>query len=76
MKPLVRKLKKCRDPDRVDLVALQKARREQGLQKKPKPGPKDDTAVFGNALGGAPGEPQPKRQKTTNLDDPFGGSLG
>lgn len=77
MKPLVRKLKKCRDPDRVDLVALQKARREQALQKKPKPVPKDDAAVFGNALGGALGEPQPKRQKTTTvLDDPFGGPLG
>lgn len=33
MKPLIRKLKKCRDPDRVDLVALQRARKEQAAQK-------------------------------------------
>ncbi|KAK9780461.1 putative Cyclin C-terminal domain-containing protein [Seiridium cardinale] len=73
MKPLVRKLKKCRDPDRVDLVALQKARREQTEKKKPKPALKDDAAVFGGALG----EPDAKRRKTvTNGDDPFGPALG
>jgi cyclin H len=68
MKPLVKKLKKCRDPDRVDLVALQKARREQAEKKKPKPGLKDDGAVFGGSLG----EPEAKRRKTINADDPFG----
>lgn len=68
MKPLVKKLKKCRDPDRVDLVALQKARREQAEKKKPKPALKDDGAVFGGALG----EPEAKRRKTINGDDPFG----
>jgi cyclin H len=72
MKPLVRKLKKCRDPDRVDLVALQKARREQAEKKKPKPALKDDSAVFGGTLG----EPDAKRRKTaTTGDDPFGPPL-
>ncbi|KAI1347972.1 cyclin ccl1 [Xylaria sp. FL0043] len=52
MKPLNKKLKKCRDPDRVDLVALQKARREQAQQKtKPKAPIKDDGAVFGTSNG-------------------------
>lgn len=73
MKPLVKKLKKCRDPDRVDLVALQKARREQAEKKKPKPGPKDDAAIFGGALA----EPDAKRRKTgVNGNDPFGPPLG
>lgn len=36
MKPLRKKLQKCRDPDRADLVALQQARREQAMNK-PKP---------------------------------------
>lgn len=74
MKPLVKKLKKCRDPDRVDLVALQKARREQGEQKKkPKPIAKDDAGIFGGALA----EPDAKRRKTVlNGDDPFGPALG
>jgi cyclin H len=73
IKPLIRKLKKCRDPDRVDLVALQKARREQSEKKKPKAGLKDDAAVFGGALG----EPDAKRRKTAiNGDDPFGPPLG
>ncbi|GAW23842.1 hypothetical protein ANO14919_134190 [Xylariales sp. No.14919] len=48
MKPLNKKLKKCRDPDRVDLVALQKARREQAVQKtKAKVATKEDSDVFG-----------------------------
>lgn len=48
MKPLNKKLRKCRDPDRVDLIALQKARREQSLQKtKPKAAMKEDGEVFG-----------------------------
>ncbi|KAI0470756.1 cyclin ccl1 [Xylariaceae sp. FL0804] len=68
VKPLNRKLKKCRDPDRVDLVALQKARREQAVQKaKAKPGLNDDN-VFG--------EPDTKRRKVAaNGDDVFGPPL-
>ncbi|KAI1811898.1 cyclin ccl1 [Poronia punctata] len=51
MRPLNKKLRKCRDPDRVDLVALQKARREQALHKtKPKPAPKNDSDVFGASI--------------------------
>ena len=78
MKPLIRKLKKCRDPDRVDLVALQKARREQALDKskaKGKGGAKDDGSVFGQA---ADLERESKRRKvaTNGLDDPFGPPLG
>lgn len=90
MRPLIKKLKKCRDPDRVDLVALQKARREQAEQKKkPKPGLKDDAALFGGSLGGSLGgplggplggsvaQPDAKRRKTQlNGDDPFGPPLG
>ncbi|KAI1865050.1 uncharacterized protein JN550_008596 [Neoarthrinium moseri] len=73
MKPLIKKLKKCRDPDRVDLVALQKARRQQAEQKKPKPTLKDDTAIFGGAVD----DREAKRRKTAaNGDDPFGPSLG
>ncbi|KAI0117921.1 cyclin ccl1 [Nemania sp. FL0031] len=52
MKPLNKKLRKCRDPDRVDLVALQKARREQALQKmKAKVVMKEDGDVFGKSNG-------------------------
>ncbi|KAK7959165.1 cyclin ccl1 [Apiospora aurea] len=61
IKPLNRKLKKCRDPDRVDLVALQKARREQAMVKKPKVPVKEDGAVFGGSI--ADGR-ESKRRKT------------
>lgn len=67
MKPLRKKLQKCRDPDRVDLVALQKARREQALNKdKEKKVNKDEGNVFGGDL---------KRQKVGKADDPFGPPL-
>lgn len=76
-KPLNKKLRKCRDPDRVDLVALQKARREHAQQQaksKTKPPVKDDAAVFGGKLGD---EREFKRRKTTvNGDDVFGPTLG
>ncbi|KAK8096928.1 Cyclin CCL1 [Apiospora kogelbergensis] len=61
IKPLNRKLKKCRDPDRVDLVALQKARREQAMVKKPKIPVKADGAVFGESFGDGR---ESKRRKT------------
>ncbi|ORY71054.1 cyclin-like protein [Pseudomassariella vexata] len=76
MKPLIKKLKKCRDPDRVDLVALQKARKEQAGQKpkKPKSGLQDDEAVFGGALVD---EREAKRRKMAEAaNDPFGPALG
>ncbi|KAF4121949.1 cyclin H [Geosmithia morbida] len=63
MKPLRKKLQKCRDPDRVDLVALQKARREQAMNKEvKKPTSKSDNP-FGGDL------------KSIKADDPFGGAL-
>ncbi|RYP51778.1 hypothetical protein DL769_010764 [Monosporascus sp. CRB-8-3] len=76
IKPLIKKLKKCRDPDRVDLVALQKAKREQALQKlkpKPKPGLKDDGDVFGGKIDDVR---DPKRRKVgSNGEDVFGPPL-
>ncbi|KAI1336368.1 cyclin ccl1 [Xylariaceae sp. FL0016] len=75
IKPLNKKLRKCRDPDRVDLVALQKARREQAMQKtKPKvPATKADGDVFGN---GKENERESKRRKVaSNGDDVFGPPL-
>ena len=69
-RPLIKKLKKCRDPDRVDLVALQRARREAGLQKKPKTAPlSQDGAVFGASFGAAlPDERETKRRKMEGLE--------
>ncbi|KAH7311463.1 cyclin-like protein [Stachybotrys elegans] len=69
MKPLRKKLQRCRDPDRADLVALQKARREQAVTKEKKTeGGGDDAAVFGDADRDA------KRRKVDG-DDIFGGPL-
>lgn len=71
MKPLRRKLQKCRDPDRADLVALQRARREQAVTKPKKPPGPNDGAVFGDA------DPRDaKRRKVENTDDMFGPALG
>ncbi|OTB02561.1 hypothetical protein M426DRAFT_193615 [Hypoxylon sp. CI-4A] len=73
-KKLRRKLNKCRDPDRVNLVALQKARREQAAQKsKAKPTVESDENVFGNGTGG---ERESKRRKVAAGGDPFGPPLG
>ena len=77
IKPPNRKLKKCRDPDRVDLVALQKAKREQAMQKtKPKghSAIKEDGDVFGGSL--ADSQRENKRRKVApNGNDPFGPPL-
>ena len=74
VKPLNRKLKKCRDPDRVDLIALQKARREQALLKtKAKPTANEDGAVLGVSKDD---ERESKRRKVaSNGDDVFGPAL-
>ncbi|OLN89655.1 Cyclin CCL1 [Colletotrichum chlorophyti] len=78
MKPLLRKLKKCRDPDRADLVALQKARRELASQKDPRrPKAEGDGAVFGgdgSALGAIDAR-EAKRRKVADGDDVFGPAL-
>lgn len=67
MKPLRKKLQRCRDPDRADLVALQRARREQATTKDRQP--TQDGAMFGDALRDA------KRRKVNKADDVFGPTL-
>ncbi|KAK3326107.1 cyclin-like protein [Apodospora peruviana] len=75
--PLKKKLNKCHDPDRWNLVELQKVRREQALSSTKKldgsedesAALKDDGAVFGS---------EAKRRKVSGnkkLEDPFGGPL-
>ena len=73
IRPLLRKLKKCRDPDRSDLVALQRARREQANKKEvKKSGPNDDD-VFGPA---SDSNREAKRRKVSSaVGDPFGPAL-
>ncbi|KAI0199493.1 cyclin ccl1 [Astrocystis sublimbata] len=77
MKPLNKKLRKCRDPDRVDLVALQKAKREQAQQKiKAKKVVKKDDEVFGSGLAKATDEErEAKRRRLAGEGDPFGPPL-
>ncbi|TQN65271.1 Cyclin CCL1 [Colletotrichum shisoi] len=79
IKPLLRKLKKCSDPDRADLVALQKARRELASQKDSRrPKAEGDGAVFsgdGGALNGNDAR-DAKRRKVGEGDDVFGPALG
>lgn len=70
MRPLRKKLQKCRDPDRVDLVALQKARREQAMNKENNKVAKEDGDIFG---GGDARDP--KRRKVGKNDDMFGPPL-
>ncbi|KAH9996753.1 cyclin ccl1 [Xylariaceae sp. FL0662B] len=73
IKPLTRKLRKCRDPDRVDLVALQKAKREQALENgKAKSGAEPDDDVFGD---GDDEEREAKRRKVAAGGDIFGPPL-
>jgi cyclin H len=75
MRPLARKLKKCRDPDRSDLVALQKAKREQAMVKGRKGSDVDIEMTEGptsGALGDAITTREAKRRK---MEDPFGGAL-
>ncbi|KAI2470776.1 cyclin mcs2 [Annulohypoxylon bovei var. microspora] len=73
VKALRRKLAKCRDPDRVDLVALQKVRREHALKPKAKGSVNADDNVFGNGIND---ERESKRRKVAaNGQDPFGPPL-
>lgn len=84
-KPLLKKLRKCRDPDRFDLIALHKKRLE--FREKEVGGgggggggagrPVDeDGAVFGGELANRGGEAdrESKRRKVA-AEDPFGPSL-
>ncbi|KAL2022376.1 hypothetical protein VTK56DRAFT_5443 [Thermocarpiscus australiensis] len=85
LQPLRKKLNKCRDPERWNLVELQRARREQAVKKAesedgdPGEGGKgggtleDDGAVFGD-----PVPRDSKRRKVQvkrELEDPFGPPL-
>lgn len=70
MKPLRKKLQKCRDPDRANLVNLQRARREQTLNKEKKAVKLDDAGVFGDELSR-----DTKRIKLEKADDVFGPPL-
>lgn len=68
MKPLRKKLQKCRDPDRANLVNLQRARREQVMNKEKKVEANEDGTVFGD---------DPRETKRVKLEnaDPFGPPL-
>ncbi|KAH8890246.1 cyclin-like protein [Thozetella sp. PMI_491] len=76
IKKLNIKLKKCRDPDRSDLVALQRARREQATRRADSEdrdgGADDDAAVFGDVEM----RDAKRRKVSKEPDDPFGGPLG
>jgi len=77
IKPLNKKLKKCRDPDRWDLVALQQAKKEGAVKAvgEKNGSADDDGAVFGSDSGGMDGR-DPKRRKVSKaLADPFGPAL-
>ncbi|KAK1757065.1 cyclin-like protein [Echria macrotheca] len=80
LKPLRKKLNKCRDPDRSNLLELHRRRREQARIKAETEDDDaedrgaalaDDGAVFGDA-----GPRDTKRRKVgKGLEDPFGGPL-
>ena len=70
MSRLRKKLQRCRDPDRANLVSLQKARREQALKKEKKATGQSDGAVFGDG-----GDRDAKRVKLEKADDMFGPPL-
>lgn len=65
IRPLLKKLKRCRDPDRADLVALQRARREQVARKG---GKKGDEGVESE-------EAREAKRRRVGLEDPFGPPL-
>jgi cyclin H len=85
--PLRKKLAKCRDPERWNLVELQRARREQAAKKAgSEDGDPDDrtlesdAAVFGEALPAQAAGPHKRRKvgaagEGKGLGDPFGGPL-
>ncbi|OAA36197.1 Cyclin-related protein [Beauveria brongniartii RCEF 3172] len=71
VKPLRKKLQKCRDPDRANLVALQQARREQASIKAKKP-----SVPLDGVLGTDAESRDSKRRKLEAADDVFGPALG
>ncbi|CAK7275020.1 hypothetical protein SEPCBS57363_006464 [Sporothrix epigloea] len=88
IKPLLKKLKLCRDPDRSNLVALQQAKKQGAVKSYNKGRLDEDGAVFGKSLGSVPASNgsssannmtdslhEAKRRKVAKLDDPFGPAL-
>lgn len=77
MKPLIRKLKKCRDPDRFDLIGLHKKRLEfKENEKKPSKGAvEDDGAVFSGSNGAGKGDADRDAKRRKVAEDPFGPPL-
>ncbi|CAK7241301.1 MAG: hypothetical protein STHCBS139747_002761 [Sporothrix thermara] len=78
IKPLLKKLKLCRDPDRFNLVALQQAKKQGAVKAYTKGGMPEDGAVFGKSLTAVPPADslhEAKRRKVAKLDDPFGPPL-
>ncbi|POS71343.1 cyclin ccl1 [Diaporthe helianthi] len=77
MKPFIRKLKKCRDPDRFDLVGLHKKRLEfkEGEKKPSKGVVEDDGAVFSGSNGVGRGDADRDAKRRKVAEDPFGPPL-
>ncbi|KAG6357293.1 hypothetical protein INS49_015171 [Diaporthe citri] len=75
--PLIRKLKKCRDPDRFDLIGLHKKRLEfKENEKKPSKGAvEDDGAVFSGSNGAGKGDADRDAKRRKVAEDPFGPPL-
>ncbi|KAK3308408.1 cyclin-like protein [Chaetomium strumarium] len=80
--PLRKKLNKCHDPERWNLVELQRARREQASKKADsedgdaEDGPAGGTVEADGAVFGGPLPRDSKRRKVgKGLDDPFGPAL-
>lgn len=82
--PLKKKLKNCRDPERWNLVELQRARREQAAKRadseEADPGGDrmvvdSDGAVFGDPLPTKRRKVLAGEGKAKGLADPFGGTL-
>jgi cyclin H len=74
--PILKKLKKCRDPDRANFAALEKVRREKAMAEAESDDDggaggtiDDDAAIFGDAPA-----PNAKRRKVAN-EDPFGPAM-
>jgi cyclin H len=80
LQPIRKKLNKCRDPDRWNLVELQRSRREQVLNKGGGGG-SDDGGNGGGSAGASKDDDvfggDAKRRKVAKgaMDDPFGGAL-
>lgn len=70
IRPLRKKMQKCRDPDRANLIKLQQARREQVMNKEKQVAEVDDGAVFGDEINR-----ESKRVKLEKPADPFGPAL-